>query len=89
MQGHEAGHSPPSSSKAKKTWIYTSTPTYIFMAWCLVKHRNSFTITLPFMYDIEHVHVKVYQVCRFIAVFHITASIIFTGEYFTILDMHV
>jgi hypothetical protein len=31
-QGREAGHSPPTSVEVKKTWIYTSTPTYVFMA---------------------------------------------------------
>jgi hypothetical protein len=25
-------------------WIYTSIPTCVFMAWCLVKHRNNFTL---------------------------------------------
>jgi len=24
-------------------WSCTSTPPYVFMAWCLVKHRNDFT----------------------------------------------
>jgi hypothetical protein len=31
-QGREADHSPPASAEVKKTWIYTSTPRYIFMA---------------------------------------------------------
>jgi hypothetical protein len=42
--GREADHSPPRSNNA---WSYTSTPQYAFMAWCLVKHRNNFTFTLP------------------------------------------
>jgi hypothetical protein len=29
---HEADHSPPTSAEIKKTWIYTSTPAYAFMA---------------------------------------------------------
>jgi hypothetical protein len=29
---HEADHSPPTSAEVKKTWIYTSTPPYVFMA---------------------------------------------------------
>jgi hypothetical protein len=29
--GHEADHSPPTSTEVKKMWVYTSTP----MAWCL------------------------------------------------------
>jgi hypothetical protein len=35
-QGREADHSPPASAEAKKMWIYTSTPPYAFMAWCLI-----------------------------------------------------
>jgi hypothetical protein len=31
-QGREADHSPPTSAKGKKKWIYTSTPLYVFMA---------------------------------------------------------
>jgi hypothetical protein len=30
--GHEADHSPPASAQVKNTWIYTSTPPYVFMA---------------------------------------------------------
>jgi hypothetical protein len=34
--GREADHSPPSSAVVKNEWNYTSTPQYVFMAWCLV-----------------------------------------------------
>jgi hypothetical protein len=34
----KADYSPPSSGKVKNTSIYKSTPTYIFMAWYLIKH---------------------------------------------------
>jgi hypothetical protein len=44
--GREADHSPPSSAEVKDAWSYTSTPQYVFMAWCLVKHRNNFTFYL-------------------------------------------
>jgi hypothetical protein len=30
--GREADHSPPTSAEVKKMWIYTSTPSYAFMA---------------------------------------------------------
>jgi hypothetical protein len=43
--GCEADHSPISSAKVKNVWHYTSTPQYVFMAWCLVKHRDSFNFT--------------------------------------------
>jgi hypothetical protein len=29
-------------------WSYTSTPQYIFMAWCWGEHRDNFTFSLPF-----------------------------------------
>jgi hypothetical protein len=32
QQGCEAEHSPPTSAEVKKTWTYTSTPPYVFMA---------------------------------------------------------
>jgi hypothetical protein len=38
-------HSPPSSAEVNKAWSYTSTPQYVFVVWCLVKHRNKFTVT--------------------------------------------
>jgi hypothetical protein len=34
--GREADHSPPTSADVKKMWIFTSTPPYAFMAWCLI-----------------------------------------------------
>jgi hypothetical protein len=30
--GLEADHSPPTSAEVKKTWVYTSTSPYVFMA---------------------------------------------------------
>jgi hypothetical protein len=41
--GREADDSPPSSAEVKNAWSYTFTPQYVFMAWCLVKHRDNFT----------------------------------------------
>jgi hypothetical protein len=38
--GREADHSPPSSADVKNPWSYTSTSRYVFMAWCLVEHRD-------------------------------------------------
>jgi hypothetical protein len=40
LPGREADHSPPYSAEFKNAWSYTSTPQYVFMAWCLVKHRG-------------------------------------------------
>jgi hypothetical protein len=39
--GREADNSPPSSAEVKNAWSYTSTLQYVFMAWCLVKHRDN------------------------------------------------
>jgi hypothetical protein len=45
--GREADRSHPSSAEVKNAWrYYTSTPQYVFMAWCLVKHRDNFTFTI-------------------------------------------
>jgi hypothetical protein len=43
----EADHSYPSSVEVKNSWSYTSTPQYVFIAWCSVKkqHRDNFTFT--------------------------------------------
>jgi hypothetical protein len=32
VAGREADHSPPTSAEVKKTWTYTPTPAYVFMA---------------------------------------------------------
>jgi hypothetical protein len=32
-------------SQVKHAWGYTFTPTYTFMAWCLIKHKDNFTFT--------------------------------------------
>jgi len=42
----EAEHSLPPSAEVKNAWGYTSTPQY-FIAWCLVKYRDNFT--LPYL----------------------------------------
>jgi hypothetical protein len=35
----------------RSEWNYTSTPQYVFMAWCLVKHENfTFTFTFTFTF---------------------------------------
>jgi hypothetical protein len=43
--GSEADHSPPSVAEVNNAWRHTSTP-HVFIAWCLVKHRENFTFTL-------------------------------------------
>jgi hypothetical protein len=46
--GRTADHSPPSSVEGKNSRTYTSSPQYMFTAWCLVKHRDCFTFYLRF-----------------------------------------
>jgi len=42
--GHEANHSPSSSAKVKVHGAIPQLPQYVFMAWCLGKHRDNFTL---------------------------------------------
>jgi hypothetical protein len=44
----EADNSPPSGNMDKNVWSYISTPSYVFMLWCLVKHKDNFTFTFTF-----------------------------------------
>jgi hypothetical protein len=57
--GREANNSTPSSAEVKNAWSYTSTHPYGFMVWCLIKrcvfmawyllkHRDSFICTCRF-----------------------------------------
>jgi hypothetical protein len=46
--GREADHLLASCTEVKNALSYTSTPQYVFMAWCLVKHRDNFPLLLPF-----------------------------------------
>jgi len=45
----ESDHSPPSIAEVKMCVSnYTCTLQYVFMAWCLVKHRDNFTLYFAF-----------------------------------------
>jgi hypothetical protein len=44
--GREGDYAPPRSAKFKNEWNYTSIPPYRFMAWCLVKHTDNFTLLI-------------------------------------------
>jgi hypothetical protein len=44
--GRETDHLLPSSAEVKKAWSYTSTPQYVFVAWCLVKYRDNLPLPL-------------------------------------------
>jgi hypothetical protein len=45
--GYEADYSPPPSSEVKNSWSYASTPSYVFMTWSLIKHKDNFTLPFP------------------------------------------
>jgi hypothetical protein len=50
---HETDHSLSADVKVNM-WSYTSTPLYIFIAWCLIKHRekcNHSPLSLTVIYD--------------------------------------
>jgi hypothetical protein len=57
--GCEADHSHISSAKVKNAWSYNSSSPYVFMAWCLVKHRDNFTFTFIELYVPGVIHVKI------------------------------
>jgi hypothetical protein len=44
--GREAEHLTPFSAEVRNAWSCNSSPQYVFIACCLVKHRDSFTFTL-------------------------------------------
>jgi hypothetical protein len=52
---NKADHLPPSSAEVKNAWSCTSIPQYVFMAWCLVKHRDNFTFYLYLTVPIQNV----------------------------------
>jgi hypothetical protein len=37
VASYPTGTAPPSNAAVQNGWCYTSTPQYVFMAWCLVK----------------------------------------------------
>jgi hypothetical protein len=39
-----AGEKLLTRAEIKNAWNYTSAPLYVFMAWCLIKHRKKFTV---------------------------------------------
>jgi hypothetical protein len=49
----EADHSPPSSAKRMHGAI-PPLPQYVFMAWCLVKHRDNFTFTFFYYQSVNY-----------------------------------
>jgi hypothetical protein len=42
--GLEADYLPPSSAGGENAWSCTSSPPYVCLAWCLIKHRDIVTV---------------------------------------------
>jgi hypothetical protein len=42
----EDNNQPPSGAHIKNAWSFTFSFWYIFMPWCLIKHKGSLTISL-------------------------------------------
>jgi hypothetical protein len=45
--------------RSKNAWSYTSTAHYVFIAWCLVKHKGNFAFTLYAEYY-PHIEVQIH-----------------------------
>lgn len=41
---YEAHHLPQSIVEVQKEWSHTSTPTYVFMEWCLIQQKDTFIV---------------------------------------------
>jgi hypothetical protein len=63
MAKREADYSSPSRTQVKNVWSYTSTVRCISIAWCLVKHRDNFTLTLFYVKNLSKTrfHVIIYK----------------------------
>jgi hypothetical protein len=57
---HKAVNLPASSAEIKNAWGQASTPSYIFMEWYLVKHREKFMDSVPYrtVYDLSGVRIR-------------------------------
>jgi hypothetical protein len=40
----EADYSSTTNAEVKNTWVCTSTPPHVFMAWCLNKHKENLVL---------------------------------------------
>jgi hypothetical protein len=60
--------------RSNNAWSYTSTPQYVFMVWCLVKHRDNFTFfTFPyllFFYFVFFHKSYILLFCYFVRLYH-------------------
>jgi hypothetical protein len=59
--GCEADHSAPVSAKVKECMAFYLRPQYVFMAWCLVKHRDNFYGNKNCLLEVVMNCVKIYH----------------------------
>jgi hypothetical protein len=52
----EANHSSRSSAEVKNAWSYTSIHPNVFMAWCLVKHRDNLCMCFFYASSVSSSH---------------------------------
>jgi hypothetical protein len=45
----KADHLPPSNAEVRIRGAVPPLIQYVFMAWCLIKHRENFTVILPYL----------------------------------------
>jgi hypothetical protein len=50
--------------RSKNAWSYTSTPQYVFMAWCLVKRRDNFTFTSSCLVKVKSLRLAKYHALK-------------------------
>jgi hypothetical protein len=50
VAGGEADHSPPLVPRSRMHGAIPPLPQYVFMAWCLLKHRDNFTFIFTFTF---------------------------------------
>jgi hypothetical protein len=55
LLGHEAKHSLPPTTEIRNAWSYNSISPIIFVAWCLIEHRDKFALCLSENNFLSHV----------------------------------
>jgi hypothetical protein len=57
-----ADHSPPFSAEVKNAWSCTSTPPFVFMAWCMVSVLNKLkSIIIKTLFSELKIYGRIYQ----------------------------
>jgi hypothetical protein len=54
LPGCKVEHPPPYSTEDKSVWSYTSSPSSVFVPWCLIKHKHNFTFNFTISVLLSH-----------------------------------